>query len=515
MEYSKFSYESNGMYVSLIYQISEGEIITEFDNGMLMNNTIKGINGYTYEKGKDTERLIYNISRGVKLSVLRHSRLNTSQVLSVLEGISLALSEGNKYMLSEANFVLNDEYVFVDINTYEVILIYVPTNGFSNQGFAAYMKESIVNGIFDIGVNSSIPMEILSYLNSNPYASVEDIQAFLHSQRSKLLGSLHNENNQPAAPQSDIAYNGAADNIQTPNNSYPAYRQSKPQQPQQVYRGNQQQSTGSANNQPASFYPAHSNQSIPQNNPSAKADKGKENKSGFFGNKKKKSEKQPQSQGKKANSSFGNMNIPGMAVGVPNSFNSPSAPAAPPVQHYPRQPDTAKQNKGSGGLFSKKKGSQAAPSQPLSDGIALANPQIQQSPEYQPNINNQSPHINMEIEQSDQTVFLNPEMLNAQREKNAYLMSVTGQKTLISKSEFLIGRMSNSEPQKDFSIKNQNVGRIHALITKKNGQYFITDMTSLNGTFVNNQRIGSNIETEIKNGDLIKLANEAFKFIIE
>lgn len=121
----------------------------------------------------------------------------------------------------------------------------------------------------------------------------------------------------------------------------------------------------------------------------------------------------------------------------------------------------------------------------------------------------------MEIEQSDQTVFLNPDMLNAQREKNAYLMSVTGQKTLISKPEFLIGRMSNSEPQKDFSIKNQNVGRIHALITKKNGQYFITDMTSLNGTFVNNQRIGSNIEIEIKNGDLIKFANEAFKLIIE
>ena len=515
MDYSKFSYESNGMYVSLIYRISEGEVITEFDNGMLMNNTIKGINGYTYEKGKDTERLIYNISKGVKLSVLRHSRLNISQVLSVLEGISLALSEGNKYMLSEANFVLNEEYIFVDMNTYEVTLIYVPTNGFSNQGFAAYMKESIVNGIFDIGVNSSVPMEILRYLNSNPYASVEDIQTFLHSQQSKLLGSLHNENNQSVSSQQNAAYNGvAAGNIQMPNNSSPVYRQSGSQQPQQIFQGNQQQSTGAADKQPVPFYPAHSNQSIPQNNSLPATDKGKETKSGFFGSKKKKNEKQPQTQGKNTNSSFGNMNIPGMAIGVPGNSNSPSAPAAPSAQQYPKRPDTAKQNKGSGGFFSKKKDSQAAP-QPFGGGVAPANPQMQQSPAYQPNINNQNPYMNMEIEQSDKTVFINPDMLNAQNEKNAYLMSVTGQKTLISKSEFLIGRMSNSVPQKDFSIKNQNVGRIHALITKKNGQYFITDMTSLNGTFVNNQRIGSNIEIEIKNGDLIKFANEAFKFIIE
>lgn len=77
----------------------------------------------------------------------------------------------------------------------------------------------------------------------------------------------------------------------------------------------------------------------------------------------------------------------------------------------------------------------------------------------------------------------------------------------ISKSEITIGRLKGKV---DFVCTSNCIGKVHAQIISRNGIYYIKDLNSVNGTFINNQRIDSNKEYEINEGDKISLANMDF-----
>ena len=79
----------------------------------------------------------------------------------------------------------------------------------------------------------------------------------------------------------------------------------------------------------------------------------------------------------------------------------------------------------------------------------------------------------------------------------------------IEKTEFAIGRL---EGRVDYVLRNRAVGKIHALIARKDGAYFLTDMNSRNGTYLNDKRIESNKEYEIRDGDRISFANSDYVF---
>lgn len=79
---------------------------------------------------------------------------------------------------------------------------------------------------------------------------------------------------------------------------------------------------------------------------------------------------------------------------------------------------------------------------------------------------------------------------------------------IINKDEFVIGKNPDSC---DAVISfNSAVSRTHCKIICRNGAYYIVDLGSSNGTFVNSNRIPPNQETSIQTGDRIKLANSQF-----
>lgn len=86
------------------------------------------------------------------------------------------------------------------------------------------------------------------------------------------------------------------------------------------------------------------------------------------------------------------------------------------------------------------------------------------------------------------------------------------EETYINKKDFLIGRLGG---QVDYIIKNNAVGKIHAQVISHEGKYYIKDFNSRNGTYVNETRIDSNIEYEIKDGDRIAFANSEHIFILK
>ena len=77
----------------------------------------------------------------------------------------------------------------------------------------------------------------------------------------------------------------------------------------------------------------------------------------------------------------------------------------------------------------------------------------------------------------------------------------------------MLGRVAGNDANLEYIVVNQStVGRRHALIEYRDFSFWIADQGSVNGTYVNGQRIDA--ATHLKHGDKIKLHNFEFDFDI-
>ncbi|KNF09517.1 FHA domain protein [Gottschalkia purinilytica] len=74
-------------------------------------------------------------------------------------------------------------------------------------------------------------------------------------------------------------------------------------------------------------------------------------------------------------------------------------------------------------------------------------------------------------------------------------------------NEVKIGRSN----QNDIVIRDPYLSKNHARIITDEGQFFVEDLKSINGTYINNNRIYD--VTKLKNGDRIKVGQIEFLFV--
>jgi pSer/pThr/pTyr-binding forkhead associated (FHA) protein len=74
------------------------------------------------------------------------------------------------------------------------------------------------------------------------------------------------------------------------------------------------------------------------------------------------------------------------------------------------------------------------------------------------------------------------------------------QKLSLAKDRILIGRSADS----DVRINHAGVSRSHAVVTAKDGAFFVEDLESSNGTLVNGKRVRS---VQLRNGDLVEVGS--------
>jgi pSer/pThr/pTyr-binding forkhead associated (FHA) protein len=124
-------------------------------------------------------------------------------------------------------------------------------------------------------------------------------------------------------------------------------------------------------------------------------------------------------------------------------------------------------------------------------------------------ISNKKNQISQHVEDIPETVLAD-ELNNRDM---AYLVHAkTEEKIYINKEHFTIGR----NPQYvDFVVNNQTVGRTHLNIIHKNNQYFVIDINSKNGTYINQRRINSNVEEPLKNGCQLQIGTEVYYFYLQ
>lgn len=99
------------------------------------------------------------------------------------------------------------------------------------------------------------------------------------------------------------------------------------------------------------------------------------------------------------------------------------------------------------------------------------------------------------------------------RKKHARMLQIrTRQTFIINKADFIIGK---SEEAADYTVKDNSViSRQHASIKWNKDNYYIYDLNSVNGTFVNGKKIDGT-GTKLSSHDKVVLANETFEFIEE
>ncbi|HOV13345.1 MAG TPA: FHA domain-containing protein [Spirochaetota bacterium] len=88
-------------------------------------------------------------------------------------------------------------------------------------------------------------------------------------------------------------------------------------------------------------------------------------------------------------------------------------------------------------------------------------------------------------------------------------LEVNGQSKNLSNKAFGIGRDKTNQ----LVIADGKVSRYHAIVTFENGDAFIKDTNSSNGTFINEKPISAGVKIKLNNGDKIKVGNTVINFL--
>ena len=81
---------------------------------------------------------------------------------------------------------------------------------------------------------------------------------------------------------------------------------------------------------------------------------------------------------------------------------------------------------------------------------------------------------------------------------------------VLSSEAFLIG---SQREDVDGYITNETVSRMHARITKEGDAYYLEDLNSTNGTYLNGERLSYREKVKIQKNDKISFATERFWFV--
>lgn len=108
---------------------------------------------------------------------------------------------------------------------------------------------------------------------------------------------------------------------------------------------------------------------------------------------------------------------------------------------------------------------------------------------------------------SDATVMLTP----PEPTKKAMLIrKKSGERINLGKEQFIIGK---EVAKVNYAVMNNNtVSRQHLQIDFVGGDYYIKDLNSSNGTYLNNQKLIAGEQMKIIDGDIVRLSDEEFTF---
>lgn len=569
-----FSFENINMNTNLVYKLEENDKLDHTTIGMLSNNKISNICSAKYSQVDNDIIIKFDVTSKVPAIQVFSGVLNKKWVMGLLESIYSAIVETQKYMLDLRQFVLNLNYIFMDVSTGQMDFICLPLLNMENNDILSFIKDIIFNATFSQNEDNRYVSAIITYLNTEKKFSIDSLK--------KLIDSINNnsftnttttvqQNNIPM--KQNVQHNNIPmqQNVQHDNipvqqnvqhNNIPVQQnvqqnnipmQQNVQQnniPIQQY-GNVQNTRKKSGNKVAvptvqSIPNVQAEQQLPINLQENEKKMSwlylmchynKENSAKYKAQKAQKKNNAGVQNSFDYSNANQNFQIPtnnkrDFARNIPQAQKPLQSVQAsvPLVQNQIPQtqiPVQQMQNK-----------SQQIP---IPNSVVLNNAQsvqgsVESAGNKVQNIHNQTQDVNSAVSNDvfspnysttnadygettvlggdnayGETTVLGEE--NYQNKISPYLIRVkNNEKISINKAMFRIGK---EKSYVDYFIDdNTYISRGHANILCKDGRCYIVDNNSRNHTYVNGEMITSGNEVELKNGDTIKLANEAFEFKI-
>lgn len=486
----------------LVYSLQENDIVDRTSVNMLKNNGIEHILPLSFTQIDDEKYLRYDITSKITLEEVLKRPISKERLLAIYDGIFSGIINLSDYMIPVYTILFSTDMIFYDESAESVCLLSFPINADENKNidFESFAR-FLANKVQLLSNDEYIVGKILNRLNQTENFSVPGFKEF--------IDSLKNTKAVPQKSFNNIDYSVPAPSpISTNAHSTHDYNQSN--------------STGVQNSQNSNS--TRTSQATSVNPPSRPK---KNTNSQYY-------QKTPMS---------GGMNIPGRqahSINIPNnpsnskSFNKQNTKTSNDNNSNLDEPEISlfyllqHYNAENAALYKKQKearksGSSKNKKQKMNmPGQNHINNTVPQSP-----IINNAPVVNREPQKRNfgnttvlnspnqkKTTVLNGMSAIAEQPKKAIIArNRTGEKIEINKSFFKLG--SSEDGDVDFVLRgNTSISRRHANIEYKNGQYYITDNQSTNGTYVNANRLNPGVSVPLNPGDFIRMADEDFRFEI-
>ena len=162
-----FTYENFGANTYLVYTLAKNEIVDTTSLGMLTNNEIPGLASTMFMQRNDDRYIKYKVSSKIPVSQFFIGQVNRKKLLSVFHGIADAVLSAEEYMIDVKTLAMDLNYIYVDVSTFEIVLICLPVSEKVQIKIDLGMFfRNVMFGIqFDKTENCEYVTEIINYLN--------------------------------------------------------------------------------------------------------------------------------------------------------------------------------------------------------------------------------------------------------------------------------------------------------------------------------------------------------------
>lgn len=461
----KLGFEHQGASTYLAYELGAEDNIDSMSLGMLMNNRIPGFAPTVFTQMDNTKQVKCDVTARVPADQYLLGTVNKKRLLGAFRGIVQAFISAEDYMIDTRTIQLELSSIFVDVATGETVLICIPMIREEAEvpDLRSFFKDILFSAQYDERENRDYVAKIMSYLNGTPVFSVREFKALLDyidiAPAVQQAAPLQHAQNLPEGPQ--IPSGGPASAPEPEDGKWkapladPLPEKEKAEKKEQADPISLFYLLQHYNKENAALYKAQKE--------TKKAEKKDEAE-------KKKAEKQKKS---------------------PQNFAVPG------------QPELSRSSK------PKAEEEQPVVQQPVYQPPVVQPPVSQSSPQITPVTGGLEDTVYYGGYDGDATVLMGQEP-QMQRLIPYLLRKRNQEKIPINKTVFRLGR------DRDYNeypiIDNRYIGHSHCHILCRDGEYFLVDDNSKNGTKLNGIPIQPGTENKMRHGMIICIADEEFEF---
>ena len=567
-EQFKVQYETVGASSYMTVTCPPDVPLVHFQMEMILSNDIRNFLPVTRQIIDGRTVLYYNITSRIPLDdVLEKRKLTRKELRNLLEGAIAAIHDSRGFRLSEEGIRMEPDWIFVSPGSCEPAFVFIPAAPDRAYGIRELLQDLIYKDQIEM-VNDNLIQILLREISSGTF-SLERLESSLKA----YYGTAASQNSGPIGQPSQssarqVSY-GQAQPYQPPygqpQQGQPSYSQPQQSQPfDQSQEGRQPQDAPFARaaeeQKPVAPKPAlpekasekrkpKTPQKLPRTSKAAKPPKEKKKKQqesvkeGEFDREKaKKIFLLPQAViivALSAAVSFGffqnaegKIQLNAVAAAVVIIVVTEVILYREAFVNGKKKPKTVDEKKPEGDSAGERKAPPRPPIQPVSAQPPVqpvsaqppvqpmsAQPLIYQEPpqpsfhrqtQPRPQVPPSAPYGWEDPGSGDETELWSGAEENGQEAYLEYFEN--GSLTRIPLTpgrELVVGRLRS---EVDFAVKSPRVGKIHAKFFCQAGQYYVTDINSKNGTYINGsgQRIESNMPWPLHDKDRIMLADCEF-----